>query len=369
MDCKTRERQTQTMRLEDVAKRAKVSVSTVSRVVNDLDNVRASTRKRVLAVLEELNYTPNLQARSLVSGQSKTIGIIVSNLSNPFFVDLIHRLELQAQSEGYEVVLANTNYDPERLHSLLQMMLGRRVAGLAIAVSETLPKQLLASVASRVPTVCFNVGDGGEDLAHINLNTHKGIQKLVEHLYSLGHRRMAYIGHQRSLKTTEERRAAFVHHATRLHIEHATAGVNEQDSWEGGRDAVRELVKRGFNASAIVCVNDITAFGVLRELRNRDFLVPGDVSVTGFDNIAISEFSCPSLTTVHIPREHIARMMFRMITSADDPSLPREYMVDPEIVIRESTGAYHGGGLLESLRPDGIGAMPVLEAVGVSSAR
>jgi DNA-binding LacI/PurR family transcriptional regulator len=358
------------MRLEDVAKRAKVSMSTVSRVVNGLDNVRASTRKRVLAALEELNYTPNLQARSLVSGQSKTIGIIVSNLSNPFFVDLIHRLELQAQIDGFEVVLANTNYDPERLHSMLQMMLGRRVAGLAIAVSETLPKELLASVASRVSTVCFNTGEGDEDIGHINLNARKGIQKLVEHLYSLGHRRMAYIGHQRSLKTTEERRAAFVYHANRLGIEHTTVGVDEQDSWEGGRDAVRELVKRGFNASAIVCVNDITAFGVLRELCNSNISVPSDVSVTGFDNIAISEFSCPSLTTVHIPREHVARMMLKMLTSNNDPLMLKEYMVDPEIVIRESTGSYNGGGLLESANSDRVAdLLSQQESIGVLHSR
>jgi len=226
--------------------------------------------------------------------------------------------------------------------------LGRRVAGLAIAVSETLPKELLASVASRVPTVCFNTGEGDEDIARIHLNARKGIRKLVEHLYSLGHRRMAYIGYQRSLKTTEERLEAFLNHANRLGIEHMEIGVEEQDSWEGGRDAVRELVKRGFNASAVVCVNDITAFGVLRELCNSNISVPGDVSVTGFDNIAISEFSCPSLTTVHIPREHVARMMLKMLTSNNDALMLKEYMVDPEIVIRESTGSYHGGGLLES---------------------
>jgi DNA-binding LacI/PurR family transcriptional regulator len=334
------------MRLEDVAKKTNVSVSTVSRVVNGLQNVNAATRKKVLAALEEMKYTPNLQARSLVSGQDKTIGIIVSNLSNPFFVDLTHLVELYAQNSGFEVLLANTNYDPDRLQRVLKMMLGRRVAGLAIAVSEALPKEMINAVASRIPVVCFNSGEGNEDLSRIHLNASKGIKGIVEHLHSLGHRRMAYIGHQRSLKTTEERRTAFLECTEKLGVESVTLGFVEQDSWEGGRDAVRQLAQLGFDASAIVSVNDITALGVLRELRNRNVRVPEDVSVTGFDNIAISEFACPSLTTVHIPRDQVARMMLRMLTAvAGDGTVSKEYSVDPDIVIRESVGPFNGGGM------------------------
>ena len=111
------------MRLEDVAKRARVSVSTASRAVNGLDVVSTATRKRVLAAMEELNYTPNLQARSLVSGQTKTLGIIVSNLENPFFIELFRLLELHARGGGYDVLLANTNYNPDQLARTVRVML------------------------------------------------------------------------------------------------------------------------------------------------------------------------------------------------------------------------------------------------------
>lgn len=333
------------MRLEDVAKKAGVSAATASRVVNGLKSVSPSTRKRVMAAMEQLNYTPNLQARSLVSGQSKTIGMIVSNMENPFFIDFFHLLEAHALANGFEVLLANTNYDPDRLARTLRLMLGRRVSALAIAVSEELPKEVAEVVAAKIPVVCFDTGKVPEDVARIRLNAGKGVQKLIEHLHDLGHRRMAYIGHQTSLKTTEERRAAFFDNAERLGLEHiAVLGGN---GFEAGRDGVRMLANRGFNASAILCVNDLTAFGVLRELRNRNLSVPDDISVSGFDNIWLSEFACPSLTTVHIPRDNVARVMFKMLTAKpEDASLPMDYLVDTEVVIRESTGPYRGGGLL-----------------------
>jgi LacI family transcriptional regulator len=336
------------VRLEDVARRAKVSVSTASRVVNGLESVSGSTRRRVLAALEELNYMPNLQARSLVSGQSKTLGVIVSNLENPFFIDLFRLLEEQAHEQGFEILLANTNYDPKHLERAIRTMLGRRVAGLAIAVSEPLPQEVHEAVRAKIPVVCFGGKDNDQmELGRVRLDTHAGMRKLVEHLHALGHRSMAYVGHQLSLATTEERREAFEETTRRLGIEYTYLAVLERDGPGAGRDAVRELVHRGIDVSAILCLNDNTAIGVLRELRNRNLRVPEDISVTGFDDVILSEFSCPSLTTVHIPRREIARMMFRMLTARDSPTPPpMQYLIDSEVVIRESTGPYRGGGLL-----------------------
>ena len=335
------------MRLQDVAKKANVSVATASRVVNGLDTVNANTRRRVLAVLEELNYTPNLQARSLVSGQSKTIGIIVSNLENPFFVEIFHRLETEAHDQGYEVLLANTNYQSEHLARAIRMMTGRQVAGIAVAVSEILPNSIRDVFRTNTPVVCFGSDIDPQHIARIHFDTRKGIFKLVEHLYALGHRRMAYFGRQLSLATTQEREDAFVECARTLEIDYLQLKLTENDGPRAGRDAVRELVRRNFDATAILCLNDITALGVLRELRTRNIRVPEDVSVTGFDNISLSEFACPSLTTVQIPCNSVGRIMFKMLTSLwSGEQNPTEYLIDTEIVIRESTGPFQGGGLM-----------------------
>jgi LacI family transcriptional regulator len=336
------------VRLEDVARRARVSVSTASRVVNGFEAISSTTRRRVLAAIEELNYTPNLQARSLVSGQNKTLGVIVSNLENPFFIDLFRLIEEQAHRQGYEVLLANTNYDPRQLSRAMRTMLGRRVAGLIFAVSEDLPSEVQDARRANIPVVSMGVGfSARQEPPSVRLDTDKGMRKLVEHLYALGHRRMAYIGHQLSLATTEERRSAFTETAQRLGVEHTYCEVLERDGPEAGRDAVRELVHRGFDASAILCLNDFTAIGVLRELRNRDVRVPQDVSVTGFDNISLSEFTCPSLTTVYIPRLHLARMMLKMVVPSDGPAAsPARYVIDAEVIIRESSGPFSGSSLL-----------------------
>jgi LacI family transcriptional regulator len=289
------------MRLEDVAKRANVSISTVSRVVNETNTVSGATRRRVLAALEELNYTPNLQARLLVSGQSNILGIIVSNLENPFFVDLFHRLETHAARAGYELIVANTNYEPARLAETLRMMKGRCVTGIAIAASETLPREVSELLAAKTPVICVNTNEALHGLSHIRVDARSGMRKLVGHLASLGHRRLAYLRHERTYRGgTDERRVAFEETCNANSIEFVHVPMPSRESWEDGRNAVRKLASLGFDASGIVCVNDMTALSVLRALRDLGIRCPEDVSVTGFDNIPIAHLCCPSLTTASI---------------------------------------------------------------------
>jgi LacI family transcriptional regulator len=326
------------LRLEDVAKHARVSVSTVSRVVRGLSTVKPSTRKRVLKVLDELKYYPDLQARSLVVGGSRTIGVIVSNLENPFFVDIFHSIEEQAHRANFEILLANTNYNPELLVNSTRLMLGRRVAALAMVVSEALPPIIGELTCGRLPVAFFDVGTPGKKTTNVHFDYLRGMTQVVDHLYSLGHRRMAYIGHPLTLRATDERKDSFMANVTARKLPFKYVTVPQQDGFAGGREAVRELSKSDFKPTAILCVNDITAIGVIRELRNRGFSVPQDISVTGFDNIGISEFYNPSITTVHVPREKIGHLMFSGITSQTPDDAGREYLVDPELLVRESTG-------------------------------
>jgi len=324
------------LRLEDVASKAKVSVSTVSRVVNGFESVKPSTRKRVMAVLEKMNYRPNLQARELVAGKSKTLGVIVSNLENPFFAGIFHALEKLAHAAGYEVLLGNTNYSPERLAACIDLFLGRRVAGLAIVVSEQLEAGLPQLAQADIPIAIYDAKLPGQRCTAVHFDYGKGMRLLVRHLYDLGHRRMAYIGYPLQLGPTEQRRDAFAAATKELGVRQRYVAVEEQSGLVAGREAARQLLDSDFNPTAILCVNDLFAVGVLRELRNREISVPGEMSVAGFDNIEIAEFSSPSLTTVNIPRERIASMLFRSLSSADSPA--SNFLIDPELIVRESTG-------------------------------
>ncbi len=328
------------MNLEDVAQRAGVSTATVSRVLNNIGVVKGSTRAKVLKAVEELKYYPNIHARALAGGASKALGLIVSNVENPFFLDIFRSLEDEAHSRGFEVLMANTDYDPDRLAKSVHLMLGRRVAGLALIVSE-MDSTLLQELQDRkVRTLILDVGEPRPYITSIKTNYSRGMQRIAEYLYSLGHRKMAFIGHHTSLGPLSDRKRTFSQVMEQLGGDVVYTTIADSDGFDGGRRAVRQLYHSGFSPTAILCVNDFMAVGVLRQLREMNISVPHEVSVTGFDNIRLSEFLNPALTTVHIPREQIGRQIFESLTSAASPEESlREVIIDPELVVRESTGS------------------------------
>lgn len=327
------------MTLEAVAKRARVSTATVSRVLNNLGVVKDSTRRRVMQAVEELNYHPNLHARSLAGGRTRTLGMIVSNISNPFFADIFLGMEAAAKESDYEVLVEHTDYRVAQLASSVRSMIGRRVAGLALMVSE-MDKSIMAEVvASNLPVVFYDVGEAARNLTNIRVRYEVGMHRIVHYLYSLGHRRMAFLGHHASLGPLETRKNAFAE-AVRQYgpgVEFTTALDN--DTPGGGMQAAHELLGSGFNPTAVVCVNDYMAIGALRAVRSRGLSVPDDISVTGFDNIEFSEFTNPALTTVNIPRKAIGHMAVEALLKTDDKP-GREIVIEPELVLRDSTGSY-----------------------------
>jgi DNA-binding LacI/PurR family transcriptional regulator len=217
-------------------------------------------------------------------------------------------------------------------------MLGRRLLGLSVIVSEMDETLIEDLTESRLPVVFHDVGRATPNAAHITVDWEKPMQKTVEYLYSLGHRRMAFVGHHTGLASLQARRQAFLNALDRYTHSVECATDADVDSPEGGRLATRRLLATGFQPTAILCVNDFMALGVLRELQSRGLSVPGDVSVTGFDNINLSEFTNPPLTTVNVPRERIGRLVFDALVPQEGAAGPsHEIVVHPEVVIRDST--------------------------------
>ncbi len=328
------------MNLEEVAKRAKVSTATVSRVLNNVGPVKGSTRARVLKAVDELKYHPNLHARSLAGGKSRSIGMILSNMENPFFFDIFKAMETDARTHGFEVIVANTDYQPDQLVSSIRLMIGRRVAGLGVIVSEMDPHLIEELSQSKIPVVFYDVGVPTQNISNVKVNYTRGIEKAVDYLYDLGHRRMAFISHHSTLGPISVREKAF-----RSAVERHAPAVKwmiaaNVDGLDGGRQAARDVLSSGFQPTAIVCVNDFMALGVLRELRSRGLRVPQDISVTGFDNIKLSEYCWPALTTLHIPRDAIGHLVFQsLVPDAAKSRVPgRETIIDPEFMLRDSTG-------------------------------
>src|SRR4051795_6518681 len=246
------------MNLEQVARRAKVSTATVSRVLNNASVVKNSTRARVMRAIEELKYHPNLHARHLAGGKSTTIGVIVSNMENPFFLDIYKTIEADAHANGFEVVMANTDYRSEQLVTSVRLMIGRRVAGLAAIVSEMAPELIEELNDSRIPVVFYDVGTPRPNITNIRVDYRRGVEKVIDYLYSLGHRRLGFIGHHAILGPINERMKAVMDAMARIpSLEVRTAA--DADTLEGGRLAARTLLNTGFQPTAIICVNDITA--------------------------------------------------------------------------------------------------------------
>jgi DNA-binding LacI/PurR family transcriptional regulator len=297
----------------------------------------------VLKVAEEMKYYPNVHARALAGGNDRTLGIIVSNLENPFFLDIFGSLQSAALAAGHEVLIANTDYDPERLKANVRLMIGRRLGGLALVVSE-MDAGLLDELSERsVTTVVYDVGRARRNIVNIKVNYRGGMQKIAAYLYGLGHRRLAFIGHHSALGPLNDRRQTFVevmeHYEPRVQYELGA----DTDSFQGGSQAVQAMFASGFRPTAVVCVNDVMAVGVMHGLRKLGLNVPGDVSVTGFDNISLAEMMSPALTTMNIPRDEIGRMMFEHLTREERPPEGLEIVVEPELVKRESTGPVVAG--------------------------
>src|SRR5262249_23609374 len=193
------------MNLEQVARRARVSTATVSRVLNNASVVKTSTRARVIKAIEELKYHPNLHARNLAGGKSSTLGVMPSNMENPVFFHIYKTVESDAHARGYEVVVANTDYRSEQLVASVRLMIGRRVAGLAAIVSEMDPDLIDELTESRIPVVFYDVGAPRQNITNIRVNYRRGIEKVIDYLYGLGHRRLGFVGHHAVLAPINER--------------------------------------------------------------------------------------------------------------------------------------------------------------------
>ncbi len=325
------------MNLEEVARRAKVSTATVSRVLNNVSVVKSSTRARVLKAVEALNYHPNLHARSLARGKSRSIGVIVSNIENPFFLDIYKTVEAGAHAQGYDVVMANTDYRSKQLVTSIRLMIGRRVAGLAAIVSEMDPELINELNGNSIPVVFYDVGAPRENITNIRVNYRRGMETLTDYLYSLGHRRLGFIGHHATLGPINERVNVLLESVAR-YPDMKVQTAADADGLEGGRRATRALLSADPRLTAIVCVNDFMAAGALREIRDRGLRVPEDISVTGFDNIRLAQFCYPALTSVHIPRDQIGQIICDALLPGDRKKIEHDIVIDPELVVRESTG-------------------------------
>jgi DNA-binding LacI/PurR family transcriptional regulator len=313
--------------------------------MNNRGYISAATRETVLRAVRRHNYYPNAHARGLASGRSNLVGLVLSDISNPFFPELVKEMESAAFEHGLEVILANTNYDPHRMTSYVRRFIERGVRGVAIMTSE-FDRALAAELARRDVSVVFlDPGRPGPHVSHLVVDYQAGIDQAILHLAEHGHRRIAFIGGPHEMRSSQQRLHAFVRCVDR-HLGAGPARVFESDyRLEGGRRAALELLKDPTRQSAVVVANDMMALGVLQECREAGASVPGDLSVIGFDDIAPAALSYPSLTTVSLSRQILGRRALEaLLATLDHPDRTGVALPVPTaLVVRESTGPINRG--------------------------
>jgi DNA-binding LacI/PurR family transcriptional regulator len=333
------------MDIRTVAKLANVSIATVSRTINRVSTVNPKMAKRVWEAIEKLDYFPNTQARALVSGRSRLLGLIVSEITNPFFPELIQGFEDIAVEHGYEILISSTNYDPRRMSLCIRRMLERRAEGVAV-MTFGVEKPLLEQLAERkVPLVFVDVGPERPGISLLRVDYHHGIRQGVQHLAALGHRDIAFISGPKRLHSAQSRTSAFSKSLAECAIVANPAWILEGDhTMEGGIDAMDRLLKSKHLPTAVMCSNDMTAIGVLHKLYHAGLRVPDDLSVIGFDDIHIAQVTIPPLTTIQMSCFELARAavtaLRAQVEEGGDPK--RNYKINTHLVVRESTGFPRG---------------------------
>lgn len=335
------------MDIRTIARMANVSIATVSRTINRVSTVNPKMAKRVWDVIEKLDFVPNTQARALVSGRSKLFGLLVSEITNPFFPELIQGFEDIAVEHGYEILVSSTNYDPKRMSHCIRRMLERKVEGVAV-MTFGLEEPLLDQLAKRnVPLVFIDVGPDRPGVSVLKVDYHHGIRQAVQHLAALGHRRIAFVSGPMRLHSAQSRLAAFTKSMKECGITPDKSQIIEGDhTLEGGGVAMEKLLAQEELATAVLCSNDMTAIGVLHKLYRTGLKVPDDISVIGFDDIHIAEVMMPPLTTIQMSRYEIAKAAFGALRSqVESPEAlrtKREFNIPTDLIVRESTGYPRG---------------------------
>jgi DNA-binding LacI/PurR family transcriptional regulator len=335
------------MDIREIARRAKVSTATVSRTINRVPTVDPALAKRVLKIIEDMGYYPNTQARALVSGKSRIFGLIVSEITNPFFPEIVQAFEDIAVQNHYEILLTSTVHDPKRMELAVRRMIERRVDGVAI-LTFGMEDSLIADLRFRkVPLVFVDVGPQAAGITNIRVNYQEGIREAVRHLAKLGHKRIAFVTGPTQLKSAGARRAAFETSMQELGLPVAQELIVTGDhKVEGGVSAFSKLASLSRRPTAILCSNDMTAVGVMREAYERGISIPRELSLIGFDDIRLAEFTTPPLTTVRMSQKLLAEYAFQALRDEaerrDASPNGKEVELQTTLILRGSTAKAAG---------------------------
>jgi LacI family transcriptional regulator len=325
--------------IQDVAAKANVSIATVSRVLNQSNHkVRPATRERVLAVIRELDYRPNALARGLLTKRTMTIGLIIPDISNPYYADIVRGIQDVADENGYNVLLQNTDRKPDRIIKSIYLLREKIVDGVIFSGGIINGYETLSALKELRDRVVV-IGRHEVNFPAAMVDNIGAAAEAVQHLIDLGHKRIAYIGGSEDSMTMIDRFKGY----ESVLAQNGYPLTEDLLMWgdlnpESGLTAAKALLEKADRPTAILAGNDLMAFGVIFATRQMGLIVPDDVAVVGFDNVPLCAYFRPTLTTVDIPRYELGvgavEMLINLI-SQNDFSRMRWY--NTRLIVREST--------------------------------
>ena len=333
----------------DIAREANVSVATVSRVLNDTAPVKASTRERILAIIKKYQFQPNALARSLISKATGMIGMILPDITNPFFPEVFKGAEVEARANGYTFFLCDTEGDYQRESEYLSILKEKRVDGIIFLggrinlarCSRELAEEV-AELSKQIPVVLVNGNLPSGRLHRVMTDEAAGAELAAQHLIDLGHRDIAFIGGFAHMSTTAQKVRAFV----RKMKEH---GLPVRKEWllhgdfsvESGKRLMGKLIAMKERPSAVLCVNDFTAVGAVKEAVGQGLRIPDDISVVGYDDTHLSTAIIPELTTVAQQTYELGKQAVQVLHRLINGEKTKKVtLLRPQLIVRQSTGPW-----------------------------
>ncbi|HEY3344859.1 MAG TPA: LacI family DNA-binding transcriptional regulator [Anaerolineaceae bacterium] len=337
--------------IKDIARAAGVSYSTVSRALNDNPAISQEVRGRIQGLAQTMGYTPNALAQGLLSHRTHSIGLVITTISDPFFVDILKGVEEVAQEANISVFLATSNNDPDREIKILETFSRRRVDGAIVAASRISSEYAQQIEQVQIPVVMVNNQAVGEyeNLYSIGVDDYAGGRLAMQHLTGLGHRRIGYIGVSNRPGSSSRRMQAYLD----VLNEH---GIIPQEDWvcinqtlacgdlesdlNAGKCLTPHLMQAGI--TALFCYCDTVAVGAILACRKLGMDLPRQMSVVGFDDNDLCEIVCPTLTTVSQPKREMGQTAMRILLASINGEMVSNHVVEPALVIRESTAPVNG---------------------------
>lgn len=327
--------------MRDVARRAGVSVSTVSHVVNKSRAVSSEARVQVEQAMADLGYRPNALARSLRRQKTHSLGMIVPDNANPFFAEIARGIEDYGFDRGYSIILCNSDGNLQKQAAYVELLVERRVAGILFVAAGVSTELVHDLQRQRVPLVVIDREVPGVAVDTVQTNHYQGGQLATEHLLALGHRRIACIAAGSDLSPSAERVTGYRDTLAAHNLPYDPDLVVLGDfQFESGYRAAAQLLARPQPPTAVFACNDLMAVGCVSAATVLGLRVPNDLAVVGFDDIRLASFTNPPLTTIHQPKREIGRLAMEMLLARiNEPDAPpRSVRLETRLVVRQSSG-------------------------------